>query len=288
MISSIEIVEKIDSLTRYHSGAGTSMSPTGWPWGFLSSIKQQSERGKKLTSRQLEVLNEILEKWSPESHRAKADEEEAWQHRFDSDPTVQQDVRWVIDSLNATSLVDIARNRDWCFRCDVIKSGYWTSIRTRYDETGRITKKDYERLIGNKYSQSLINGMRGDRKFDMGALVAVRASGAVKTLGGGKGGGYHQLSSAWGAMRDRHEVISFDVEKSKNSPGTYGCQRVLLEASKNGAPLLGMVVQHDPVPSLSNASGCRTYQVMTIGALQEVSPMLILEERWMKKAPKNP
>lgn len=283
-----ETVTRIDSIINYYKSVGTDTETEKWPWGFLRSLRTQcADRRRMLTTRQCEVLDDVYSKWSQDCFEKKVSDEAMWQARLNEEPEIKQQLKWVINSLNASSLADIFTRRSsagsWCFRKDVLQSGYWSSIRTKFDASEEITKKDFDRLMDNKFSGSLVKAMQSDRKFDVGQLVTVRSAKLLIDQMN-KIAQYCILDNMWPLFQDRLEVISptrVDVNTKLNTILKTS------DVSQQHQNLLGMVIEHDPVPSLSNAAGCQTYRIMPVGDWQQATPMLIVEERWLKKMPKK-
>jgi len=272
-----ENLKKIDSIISFHAETGTSMDYDRWPWNFLNSIRAQcTVGGKDLSARQVEVLDDINSKWGREESMKKNALEAAWQAKFEADPKMRQHVQWVMDSINAKS-VAVHWNREHVPRKNALQHGYWSSARTLWDSTGRISETDYNRIIkDNPYSQRLIQAMESTPKFDIGQLVCLRA-------------GVFGRMSNWLNAEFQYQVLaerwdSF-TEGQDEFKGTETSRPAGFESPR--VPMPGMIIDLDPVPSITNARGCRTYKIMTAGKLAEVAPFLVLEERWLKKAPKK-
>jgi len=280
-MSQEENAARIDAIISFHKSVGTDTDTERWPWGFLRSLRSQcTDRNRQLTRRQQEVLDEVSLKWSKEAFEKKASSEAMWKTQLDEVPEIKQQLRWVIDSLNASSLVDMfayGKRNDWCFRKDVIEKGFWTSVRTRFDIDGEVKKRDFDRLMDNKFSKSLVKAMQSECKFNVGQLVAIRKEKLIDQKN--KIDQYQTLSACWPLFQEHLEVINPTLVDIN-----------FLSIQKNitqSQDLFGMVIEHDPVPSLSNAAGCRPYRIMPVGDWQQAVPMLIVEERWLKKMPKK-
>lgn len=272
-----ENVKKIDSIISFHAETGTTMNYDRWPWNFLNSIRTQcAAGGKDLSRRQVEVLDDINSKWGREETLKKNAIEAAWQAKFEADPKMRQRVQWVMDSLNATA-VAACWNREHVPRSQVLQHGYWSSTRTLWDSTGRISETNYKRVVeGNHYSQRLIQAMESTPKFDIGQLVCLRA-GVIDRMWNKMTAEYQYqiLGARWDGFAEGQDEFR----------GTNPSISMSRMARRD--PMPGMILDLDPVPSITNAMGCRTYKIMTAGKLAEVAPFLVLEERWLKKAPKN-
>lgn len=272
-----ENMKKIDSIISFHAEAGTTMNYDRWPWNFLNSIRTQcAAGGKDLSPRQVEVLDDINSKWGREESMRKNAIEAAWQAKFEADPKMRQRVQWVMDSLNATAVAQ-CWNREHVPRKTVLQHGYWSSTRTLWDSTGRISETNYKRIVeDNPYSQRLIQAMESTPKFDIGQLVCLRA-GVIDRMWRNMASEYQYqiLAARWDGFAEGQDEFR----------GTNPSISVSRAARRD--PMPGMILDLDPVPSITNAKGCRTYKIMTAGKLAEVAPFLVLEERWLKKAPKN-
>jgi hypothetical protein len=290
-----DTVAKIDDLVEYHKTVKTPMAGQSWPWSFLSSIRKQCASSRReLSSKQQACLDSIFEKWSPAAFEKRAQLANEWKEKFNKDEAIQNQARWMIDSLNAQALIELYSSARYynkpCDRSVVLKTGFWTKARKSYDVDGFISQASFERMSGNKFSKSLIGAMEAPQKFEAGQLVALRSK-VFRSFVQGYAGQkvtcdkYALLNDLWTPFKSGSEHIGPQVHmpSSGEQIASKSRQRELVAKVMEG-PQVGMVIDVNPVPSLSNAAGCRTYKIMPVGPLQKAAPMLIFEERHLKKS----
>ena len=281
--------QKINDLFSYHEELGTVINHHNWPWAFLTSIRQQTsntKRNKPLSQRQIEVLEMVYSKWSRNATELNSRRDIEWNKKFEEDLQARRRTQWVMESLNANELTSYLSftKESAISRSNLLSSGYWSKARSKWDATGQITEHDYNRVVvENKYSNRLICALEADPTYTVGQLINLRSGLIKKILYRDATVQYYQvLCNSWRTFVENKETIYC------NSLNSYSPHKLHTNRKRNPLdPLVGMIVQHDPVPSLSNAKGCRTYKIMTIGELANLIPFLTVEERWIKKSPKN-
>ena len=287
-MSNLEVnANKIKEIIGYHKDAGTPMPCDQWPWNFLNSVLAQCSGGRKdLSLRQVEVLDDIKSKWGKAAFEKEGALNAAWQKKFDSDPRMKQRIQWVVDSFNAQALSDFNRigpSRSY-IRDYVFDNGYWSRVRLKWDKTGCISRDKYEHMVeGNVFSQRLIQAMEAPHKFEKGQLVCLR-SGALREVSKGRFR-YQFLESNWDTFVNRADTKG--LANSAIPLVDAQVPDIPHELLHSKVPLPVMILSHDPVPTLSRAKGCRTYKVIATGPLSSILPTFIVEERWLKKAPKS-
>lgn len=127
-------------------------APQGWDCGFLESICEQVTVGKVLSHSQVDSLDRIKEKYSPEAIK----EQQEWKDNYSSD--------------HRTEAVKVA---------EYYKANppyYGTQVqKVLSDPDGHfLTKREWNKMVDNKYSKKVRNQYDAPDKYSLGQLVQFR------------------------------------------------------------------------------------------------------------------
>jgi hypothetical protein len=139
-------------------------------------------------------------------------------------------------------------------------------------------------VVNNPYSKKLIETMEAPPRFDYGQLVSLRV-GVMGRMTNHLNAeqAYQRLLVRWPDFESGKD----NIRTQPTLPGIKSLNKINQLSMNRGSKNVAMVIGIDSVPSISNAKGCRTYELMPVGELAEAASRLVLEERWLKKAPKN-
>ena len=142
----IDIKNMIDALADYIPQASK------WEQGFFESVKSQFEKRHTLSPRQIEIVQKIAEKFSPEAIK----ERESWYSSWDEEKA--ETLRVCVDYYIGTGY----------FR-DVIEK-----VKTEKDFVP--TPKTFKSMCQNKYAEKIMAAYRAEPKFPVGSLATLRAA----------------------------------------------------------------------------------------------------------------
>jgi hypothetical protein len=129
-----------------------AIEPDSWGQGFVESLINQVDRGRTLSSRQVEVYEQTASQYTKEARQ----DAEKWpqiyrdQHREDA-------LKIAAYYLNTAYYNHMSRN-----------------ILQRPDYVPPL--RQYKKMVGNKYAQRVLDEYEGDPKYAPGALVVPRAN----------------------------------------------------------------------------------------------------------------
>jgi hypothetical protein len=123
-----------------------------WEQGFFESVKSQFEKRHTLSSRQIEIVQKIAEKFSPEAIK----ERESWYSSWDEEKA--ETLRLCADYYMGT--------------------GYFRDVvdRVKTDKDFIPTPKLYKSMCQNKYADKVMDAFRAEPKFPVGSLATLRAA----------------------------------------------------------------------------------------------------------------
>jgi hypothetical protein len=284
--------DKITCLFDYHASINTFTSEDRafrWPWSFLDSIHHQLMKGSELSPKQLAALEKVFTDFAPLAFEEKATKQLVWNERLKADSAITRDIDIVFDSINAQQMISqfsfTDRSPEHTYslnRHAVLNSGFWGNRRSDWDAKRHIPEKAYISVCHlNTYSRKLLDEMSKTPQYDVGALVKIPRDFFVqanKWKENSPHKNYQTLRHIWPSWKmNTKEVV---ISKMPESLVAF----LLLDRSEIPAEdIYGIVLDHDPVPSISYAKGCRTYDVMVVGDMSKKFPVLVLEERWLKK-----
>ena len=141
-----DIKNMISTLTDYIPQASQ------WEQGFFESVKSQFEKRHTLSSRQIEIVQKIAEKFSPEAIK----ERESWYSSWDEEKA--ETLRLCADYYMGT--------------------GYFRDVvdRVKTDKDFIPTPKLYKSMCQNKYADKVMDAFRAEPKFPVGSLATLRAA----------------------------------------------------------------------------------------------------------------
>ena len=142
----IDIKNMIDALADYIPQASK------WEQGFFESVKSQFEKRHTLSERQIEIVQKIAEKFSPEAVK----ERESWYSSWDEEKA--ETLRVCADYYMGTGY----------FR-DVVE-------RVKTEEDFIPTPKLFKSMCQNKYADKVMDAYRAEPKFPVGSLATLRAA----------------------------------------------------------------------------------------------------------------
>ena len=142
----IDIKNMIDALADYIPQASK------WEQGFFESVKSQFEKRHTLSPRQIEIVQKIAEKFSPEAIK----ERESWYSSWDEERA--ETLRICADYYLGTGY----------FR-DVVE-------RVKTEEGFIPTPKLFKSMCQNKYATKVMDAYRAEPKFPVGSLATLRAA----------------------------------------------------------------------------------------------------------------
>lgn len=123
-----------------------------WEKNFLISIKDQYIKKNSLSDAQMNHLNNIAQRFTPDAIKQRDDWYASWNDE-------KKD--------NFKKIVDYYLN-----------SVYYTSITRKVRENPEYvpTEKEYDTLVNNKYAQRYLNNLDSTPKYQVGDLVQIRSS----------------------------------------------------------------------------------------------------------------
>lgn len=123
-----------------------------WEKNFLISIKDQYIKKNSLSDAQMNHLNNIAQRFTPDAIKQRDDWYASWNDQ-------KKD--------NFKKIVDYYLN-----------SVYYTSITRKVRENPEYvpTEKEYDTLVNNKYAQRYLNNLNCTPKYQVGDLVQIRTS----------------------------------------------------------------------------------------------------------------
>jgi hypothetical protein len=142
----IDIKSMIDTLADYIPQASK------WEQGFFESVQSQFEKRHTLSERQIEIVQKISDKFSPEAIK----ERESWYSSWDEEKA--ETLRVCADYYMGTGY----------FR-DVVE-------RVKTEKDFIPTPKLYKSMCQNKYADKVMSAYRAEPKFPVGSLATLRAA----------------------------------------------------------------------------------------------------------------
>jgi len=144
------MLERIERLTTCVPENG------GWDRGFVESVKEQLDKGRTLSPRQVEIIEKIEVKFSDEALAAA----ETWAQSWDKE------------------------KQEW-FNLAVKyygRTGYYQNIVQRAwgNQNFVPSRKEYNAMVNNKYAQAVIANATGEAKYGLGSLVQFRKAARVR------------------------------------------------------------------------------------------------------------
>jgi len=122
----------------------------GWDRGFLESILEQIIDGRKLSEKQIETINKVLDR----NDEANQHHHEQWQHVYHEKHEVE--ARWLAHYYMGT--------------------GYFTDL-SKHILAGAVPdRRAYTKMSTNKYAQKVLEIQRQEPKYTAGTLVSSRAA----------------------------------------------------------------------------------------------------------------
>jgi len=142
----IEIKNMINALADYIPQASQ------WEQNFFESVKSQFEKRHTLSPRQIEIVQKIAEKFSPEAIK----ERESWYSSWDEEKA--ETLRVCVDYY--------------------IGTGYFRGVieRVKAGEDFIPTPKQFKSMCQNKYAEKIMAAYRAEPKFPVGSLATLRAA----------------------------------------------------------------------------------------------------------------
>jgi len=133
--------------------------PSSWDKGFLESVIDQLLEGRRLSTRQEEILGKIEERNSEEVIKARS----RWAADWDLKPRLREEFRVMMGYYEANA-------------------PYFSNIVTAY-KIGESTEEPYvpskhvfDKICGGKYALKVLNAHWAEAKYPVGSTVVVRAS----------------------------------------------------------------------------------------------------------------
>jgi hypothetical protein len=147
-----EAMEQIDIKNMIESVSDFIPQASKWEQGFFESVKSQFEKRHTLSERQIEIVQKIASKFSPEAIK----ERESWYSSWDEEKA--ETLRVCADYYLGTGY----------FR-DVVE-------RVKTEEDFIPTPKLYKSMCQNKYADKVMDAFRAEPKFPVGSLATLRAA----------------------------------------------------------------------------------------------------------------
>ena len=280
---------KIKSILQFYKEIGIDASYKMSPCNFLyyALFKILESGGKGISRELLSEINSAIDNWMQTPFDFSDNPEESeWQQKFAADKTMQERAQLVMDCKAARQIAKWRSNGD-------LFSFLYNSVPqvALWHESGKISKHTYETCVADAKSDRIVAYIDREPKYNLGDLVMLRAGvlREITTQLRGIGWGtpecpphdYQILGKNW-------ELFQSGADRLTNE-SVFGEDAgwILRDLEDKGVPMVGMVTEIDPVPSYTNAKTSRTYRIVTTDELFNAAPVLILEERWLKKAPKK-
>ena len=142
----IDIKNMISTLADYIPQASQ------WEQGFFESVKSQFEKRHTLSEKQIETVQKIADKFSPEAVK----ERESWYSSWDEEKA--ETLRLCADYYMGT--------------------GYFRDVvdRVKTDKDFIPTPKLYKSMCQNKYADKVMDAYRAEPRFPVGSLATLRAA----------------------------------------------------------------------------------------------------------------
>jgi hypothetical protein len=142
----IDIKNMISTLADYIPQASQ------WEQGFFESVKSQFEKRHTLSPKQIEIVQKIAEKFSPEAIK----ERESWYSSWDEEKA--ETLRLCADYYMGT--------------------GYFRDVidRVKTEKDFIPTPKLYKSMCQNKYADKVMDAYRAEPRFPVGSLATLRAA----------------------------------------------------------------------------------------------------------------
>ena len=128
-----------------------------WEKGFVDSVFNQHERGRELSSRQVEWLQKFDDKYSEENIVALR----KWKAIFEASDEMRKNFRICLDYYKRT--------------------GYYSNIVGKYDLAEWVgdacpSELEYKKITANKYAQKILVAHCSEPRYTVGAYVALRSN----------------------------------------------------------------------------------------------------------------
>tara|TARA_Y100001938_G_C8073086_1_gene424338 strand:- start:1367 stop:2002 length:636 start_codon:yes stop_codon:yes gene_type:complete len=123
---------------------------TGWDRGFLESILEQLAKGRQLSSRQREMLEQVMERNDEESQIA----HEQWENIYLENHAAE---------ARALSVY-------------YLNTGYWTNLAKSILDGEVPDYRAYHKMSNNKYAKKVLAELAREPKYPVGSYLLPRAS----------------------------------------------------------------------------------------------------------------
>ena len=145
-------MEQIDVKNMINTLADFIPQASQWEQGFFESVKSQFEKRHTLSPRQIEIVQKIAKKFSPEAIK----ERESWYSSWDEEKA--ETLRVCADYY--------------------VGSGYYRDLvgRVRENKDFIPSPKQYKMMCENKYADKVMDAYRAEPKFSVGSLATLRAA----------------------------------------------------------------------------------------------------------------
>jgi len=145
-------MDQIDIKNMIESVSDFIPQASKWEQGFFESVKAQFEKRHTLSGRQIEIVQKIADKFSPEAIK----ERESWYSSWDEERA--ETLRLCADYYMGT--------------------GYFRDVvdRVKTDKDFIPTPKLYKSMCQNKYADKVMDAFRAEPKFPVGSLATLRAA----------------------------------------------------------------------------------------------------------------
>ena len=145
-------MEQIDVKNMINTLADFIPQASQWEQGFFESVQSQFEKRHTLSPRQIELVQKIAKKFSPEAIK----ERESWYSSWDEEKA--ETLRVCADYY--------------------VGSGYYRDLvgRVRKNKDFIPSPKQYKMMCENKYADKVMDAYRAEPKFSVGSLATLRAA----------------------------------------------------------------------------------------------------------------
>tara|TARA_Y100000310_G_scaffold314859_1_gene364665 strand:+ start:32 stop:721 length:690 start_codon:yes stop_codon:yes gene_type:complete len=126
---------------------------TDWEVGYLESLQSQFGKWNRLSKKQVEVLEKMEKKYSPDERKLRKNWEAEW------------------DEENERIALICAQY--------YLAAGYFTDLAQKVVDSGgkyKMSPKQYKAMCENKYAQRVLAEAAEPHKYPVGSMVSVRAS----------------------------------------------------------------------------------------------------------------
>ena len=159
---------KSDLAIRLESVRGYITDGSSWAAGFIESLIEQERRRGSLSDRQMTTLAKIESENNAETVKAEGD----WFARFSTDQELQLQWHRAMLYYRANSPYHRGHVQNW-FNFGDLPAG---RVGTEISQTDAPTYKEFNKVIANNYIQKVLAGYSRAPAFEVGSMVALRAS----------------------------------------------------------------------------------------------------------------